>query len=412
MPSPDRFEMPTTGLGSRLRERPFALAAGALVCGALLGGLVVYQPSGSMSGASRSTETTGSGSPRNSPLLQADAATPANGTQQAAPSDNSGAVDCDQQTWPYLSQECAEHKRRSLRVVTTDRLAEPVVNAIESPKPVGNGPSPLPTGDVPSMNPSVEKPASVGVASAPPPAASLSAPATSSASAPAPASKHHAAPAIASAPPATAVPPSVATPLPPPAAPKVAATPAPEVTAPPPAALKPAETKASKPAPSPQIAAVEPSAAAPTNSVAVDPPKDSAKTWKRKKAKSKDRSIEADSDSNRVQDGDRVREAARIRESDRSRDSDRRRDRDRTQEANRSRNGERDRDRDRETAQVVERAIEREYDVPSHDRSGRRKRVIVIERDNGRIDRDVEHVERGERRGGFFFGDGGFPFRF
>jgi hypothetical protein len=52
---------------------------------------------------------------------------------------------------------------------------------------------------------------------------------------------------------------------------------------------------------------------------------------------------------------------------------------------------------------MVERWIERGYEE-SADRPGRRPRVTVIERG--------DDVEREERRGGFFFGEGGFPFRF
>jgi hypothetical protein len=58
----------------------------------------------------------------------------------------------------------------------------------------------------------------------------------------------------------------------------------------------------------------------------------------------------------------------------------------------------------------VERWIEREYDVPSDDRPGRRKRVTVIDRDNGRSEEG--RSDRSERRGDFFFFGGDSPFRF
>jgi hypothetical protein len=139
---------------------------------------------------------------------------------------------------------------------------------------------------------------------------------------------------------------------------------------------------------------VEPSASAPPSPAAANPGdvlKDISKNSKRKKAKSKERSIEfEDRDRGEARDGDRWRDHDRVRNRDRTRDSDRARERDRSE------------------GRIVERWIEREYDVPSDDRSGRRKRVIVIDRDSGRSAR----IERSEHRGDFFFGGGGFPLGF
>ena len=42
--------------------------------------------------------------------------------------------DCDQQTWPYIAQQCLtenEAARRKVRVITTDKITPPVVSAIE-----------------------------------------------------------------------------------------------------------------------------------------------------------------------------------------------------------------------------------------------------------------------------------------
>ena len=105
-----------------------------------------------------------------------------------------------------------------------------------------------------------------------------------------------------------------------------------------------------------QVAKVEPNApqpAPPSAAIATDPPKYLGKKSKRsKKAKSKERPIDED-----VQ-----------------------------------------RD-DRREGRIVERS--REYDVPSDDGSGRRKRVTVIDRGE-RSERNGERVERVERDGDFF----------
>jgi hypothetical protein len=325
-----------------------AIGIGAAVGGALLGGLLVYQSTGSPRGTpARLAETTGAAAP----------AAPVAKTEQPAVQEatKESAADCEQQTWPHLSHECAEQKRRSVRVITTDKLPGPTVNAIET--------SPPSSATVPPMNP--------GLAAKPAPAqAAPSAPAPATTSAPAIASTP--APAIASTP----APPVSSTPAPPVSStpPQVASRPAPTVTA-----TKPAPTvaatasaqpaSAAPPPPSPlapaaQVANVEPNASPPSPSTAVTAkhPKDVGKKSQRKKAKSRDRSIDDDD----------------------------------------TRSGE------RREGRIVERWIERDYDVSSDDRSGRRKRVTVIERGNGRSERTSERseraIERPERREDSFFG--------
>jgi hypothetical protein len=47
--------------------------------------------------------------------------------------------DCDRQTWPYITQQCLverEAAQRKVRVITTDRIAPPVVTAIEAERDV------------------------------------------------------------------------------------------------------------------------------------------------------------------------------------------------------------------------------------------------------------------------------------
>jgi hypothetical protein len=304
MPSANRFVAPN-GLMARLRERPLTLAAGALVCGALFGGLMVGKPADSPNKAPvRAAETTGSAQP-SAPVARSEATPPAN--------DSTASVDCEQQTWPYLSHECASRTRRSVRVITTDRLAEPVVSAIEAPPPASN------------VSPT-----------APPPAGNAAPP-------PSP---------LAPPPQTAAVEPSASVP-PPAAASGTTDGPNKEVS------TKEVSTKEVSPR---EVSSREVSS------------REVSKQPKRKKARSRersfDRSIEVDDESDQI--------------------------------------GE----RDRRGARVVERSTEREYDVPSDDRSGRR-RVIVIERGSARAERGTE---RRERRREVFFGrqddDDGFPFRF
>ena len=252
----------------------------------------------------RAAETTGSAQP-SGPVAKAEATPPAN--------DSTASVDCEQQTWPYLSHECASRKRRSVRVITTDRLAEPVVSAIEAPPPASN------------MSPTASPSASNVSPPAPPPTGNAS---------------------------------FTASPLAPP--PQIAAV-EPSASVPPPAGAS-GTTDSPKEVSRREISSREVS------------PKEVSKQPKRKKARSRersiDRSIEVDDESDQI--------------------------------------GE----RDRGGARVVERWTEREYDVPSDDRSGRR-RVIVIERGSARAERGTE---RKERRREVFFGrqddDDGFPFRF
>jgi hypothetical protein len=319
MPSANRFVAPN-GLMARLRERPLTLAAGALVCGALLGGLMVGKPADSPNNAPvRAAETTGSAQP-SGPVAKAEATSPAN--------DSTASVDCEQQTWPYLSHECASRKRRSVRVITTDRLAEPVVSAIEAPPPPSN------------VSPTAPAPAGNVSPTVPPPAGNAS---------------------------------PTASPLAPP--PQTAAV-EPSASVPPPAAAS-GTTDGLKEVSTKEVSTKEVSPRE-VSTKEVSPrevsPKEVSKQPKRKKAKSRersiDRSIEVDEDSDQV--------------------------------------GE----RDRGGARVVERWTEREYDVPSDDRSGRR-RVIVIERGSARAERGTERRERRGRE--VFFGrqdDDGFPFRF
>jgi hypothetical protein len=70
-------------------------------------------------------------------------------TNGSAAAGQAAAADCDNETWPYLSRPCMEEwqrKNRNVRVISTDKLDRPRVDAIEHPRSSaadgGNAPAP------------------------------------------------------------------------------------------------------------------------------------------------------------------------------------------------------------------------------------------------------------------------------
>ncbi len=301
----------------RLRNSPAAIAATAGGIGLICGAFVVAMTSGPSATPSQvaqkaPVETTGSATPMKVEPVQAPAPIK---TETVAVSD------CDRQTWPHITQQCLterEATQRKVRVITTDKIAPPVVSAIEQE-----------TKDAPRVtNAPVQKHeparATVNVAPATTPAVSTPAPAPVATVTPPPAQ--------AKAAPVIDRPAPVATPI---VTQMVAPTPVPvpvPVAAPTPA-----------PAPKPQIAVT---AEQPPQAVTTQQPLKAAATDKRSKSRdARDR---------------RTREAKSRRAP--ARDSD---DDDAADYSPRPR--------------VVERWIEREYVVPSEE-SSQRRRVIVIRR--------------------------------
>ena len=119
--------MPTGGMSS-FPNSPAAIAVTAgslgLICGALTVG-VMLGPSATPSQVAKKppVETTAS----------------ARSLRPEAPAqdkiDPVSVSDCDQQTWPYITPQCLtereEMAQRKVRVITTDKIAPPVVSAIE-----------------------------------------------------------------------------------------------------------------------------------------------------------------------------------------------------------------------------------------------------------------------------------------
>jgi hypothetical protein len=162
----ERLVVPSKSLSERLRDNPIALVLSAAVGGALFSAMFmtfVMRPDipnkvGPGNVKSASVETTGA-APREAvkaePAQQAAVAAPpaANVETPAAPTngnnenkvagansgaESSGAADCQEQTWPYIARPCLanEAPQRGVRVISTDKVADPVIKSVESPPAV------------------------------------------------------------------------------------------------------------------------------------------------------------------------------------------------------------------------------------------------------------------------------------
>jgi hypothetical protein len=383
MPSSDRFVSSEEGMGQRLRRHPLALAGIAAFCGALLSALLVgavmrpgapAKPS-KVEAARSIPETTGSAArsaartdaqppakveaakaepapAKTEPAKTEPVAPPSEQTATAdstknsnAATEKSAAADCQEQTWPYIARPClaGEVPQRGVRVISTDRLADPVISAVEQPpEAVVNRATPAP---VPAPK----------VAATPPeqkfePAKPIETAKPAEAAKPIEVAKpSEAAKPVETARPSEAAKPEPARPV------EVATTPpttpAPATTAPA-ATITPTPTVATTPP-----ASVQPAMADPTPAAA--PPKREAKKQRSRKSKSKRESADEEVVETTGSGGGReVREYREVRDGRDYRD------------VRESRDGVRGR--------IVERWTEKEYTVPSS--SGGQRRVIVIER--------------------------------
>ena len=185
----------------RFWRSPLAIAASAgaigLVAGAMFA-VVLARPLPSQSTdvaaatipaspSVKQAETTGASSPPEAapPAAAHAAASTTNEAEQA-----SALGGCERQAWPYMTPQCQAERdagQRKVRVITTDRLAAPVVNAIEaqSPprariedKPVPQAAAAPAKAEAPAV--AVEQPTpSVAKANTPEPVAASAAPETS-----------------------------------------------------------------------------------------------------------------------------------------------------------------------------------------------------------------------------------------
>ena len=129
---PSRWVSDSKGLLRRLRQSPTAVAATAggigLVCGALVVAMTsVPSAVQSHAGLKPAAETSGSAAS----VVVKSTETPT----RNVPVTNEPVADCDQQTWPHITQQCLterEASQRKVRVIGSDRIAGPVVGAIEA----------------------------------------------------------------------------------------------------------------------------------------------------------------------------------------------------------------------------------------------------------------------------------------
>jgi hypothetical protein len=214
----------TVSLWTKLGLSAASVAAVGAVFGAFYLG-TVFSNAPRETNSVATAETTGSASPQDHTQKQEMQ------TASAASAETSDAANCREQTWPYIARPCLANEKdeRGVRVISTDKLADPVIGMVEAPPD-----------------------AMIGRKAAPPKAQAAPAPAAANTSAGVAALKSGAALGAITISPAAAAPSQ--TPEQPPE-PSVAASP-PPIESPPP----PAEAPTASPQPAAQ-AAVEPQAA-------------------------------------------------------------------------------------------------------------------------------------------------------
>src|ERR1043166_6317822 len=128
MPSGKRF----AALRDTVRNHPVVVASGAASVGVLLGAFVAVQLL-----ATPQPRTDSAPAPQ-AALASKGEARPAPETTGSAPtSERTASVDCEQETWPYLSRPCMEEMQSKYRtrLISTDKLDKATINAIEASPP-------------------------------------------------------------------------------------------------------------------------------------------------------------------------------------------------------------------------------------------------------------------------------------
>jgi hypothetical protein len=173
-------------LRDTVRNHPVVVATTAATAGVLLGGFVVIQAF-----APPKPHTDGAGSVQAAAMTKAEPKAPAETTGSASSGESVASTECDQQTWPHLTRACMEeyrNKNRSPRVVSTDKLDKPAVDASPSaPADDSRLAAPAPWAPSVAFPAPLAAPPPVTTASAPPQAAdpAPSAPVAAAAEAPA-----------------------------------------------------------------------------------------------------------------------------------------------------------------------------------------------------------------------------------
>lgn len=124
-------------LRETVRNHPLIVASTAATAGVLLGGLF------SMQLLDTSQPRVGStAAPLAATEIKAEKPTPET-TGSASAGERVVSLECERQTWPYLSRDCMEEYRRTHRaprVVSTDKLDKQTVESIEQPSTDGAKP--------------------------------------------------------------------------------------------------------------------------------------------------------------------------------------------------------------------------------------------------------------------------------
>jgi hypothetical protein len=140
MPSTKRFAL----LRDTVRNHPVIVASSAASAGVLLGAFVAVQLLAPPQPRADSAAPSQTALAATGEVKPAPEATPAPETTGSVPaSDRTASVDCEQQTWPYLSRSCIEEMQSKYRtrVISTDKLDKSTIAAIESSPPAPRAPA-------------------------------------------------------------------------------------------------------------------------------------------------------------------------------------------------------------------------------------------------------------------------------
>src|SRR5882724_2683416 len=134
MPSAKRFAL----LRDTVRNHPVVVAASVASIGVLLGAFVAVQLLATPQPRADSATAPQMALASKGEAKPAPETKPVPETTGSAPtSDRTASVDCEQQTWPYLSRPCMEEMQSKYRtrVISTDKLDQSTIAAIEASPP-------------------------------------------------------------------------------------------------------------------------------------------------------------------------------------------------------------------------------------------------------------------------------------
>ncbi len=173
MPSASRF----ASLRDTVRNHPVVVASSAASVGVLLGAFVAVQllATPQPRADSAAAPQAGIASKPQAAIASKMEVKPAEAkpapetTGSATPSDRTASVDCERETWPHLSPPCVEEKRSKhrTRVISTDRLDQSTISAIEASPPAPSESKPATSAGANTATVSPPSSPSVGLTAAP-----------------------------------------------------------------------------------------------------------------------------------------------------------------------------------------------------------------------------------------------------